>query len=129
MELISTHICKGKNVGIHGNLFGGTLLSWIDEAAGAFAAQCCDTPRMVTKSISQVVFERPVKPGQVIKVYAGVDRIGNTSVTINVEVRRHSVYTGTQKIVCSTNITFVRIDGDGDAVPLTEKVKNKFKKQ
>tara|TARA_R110000744_G_scaffold84316_1_gene165024 strand:+ start:454 stop:870 length:417 start_codon:yes stop_codon:yes gene_type:complete len=126
MELVSTHICKGKNVGVHGNLFGGTLLSWIDEAAGAYAAQCCDTPRMVTKSMSRVVFEKPIRPGQVIKVYGEVKKIGNTSITIEIEVRRHSVYDGVQKLVCFTDITFVRIDGDGEPVPLSERIKKKY---
>ena len=37
MELISTRICMSKDVGVHGNLFGGIMLSWIDEAAGAEA--------------------------------------------------------------------------------------------
>tara|TARA_R100001443_G_C3317133_1_gene169171 strand:+ start:373 stop:783 length:411 start_codon:yes stop_codon:yes gene_type:complete len=126
MELISTHICKGKNVGVHGNLFGGTLLGWLDEAAGAFAAQCCDTPRMVTKHIAETTFERPVRPGQVIKIYGRVQGVGNTSITIKLEARRHSVYNGSQKVVCTTEMVFVRIDGDGDPVPLTDKVRNKF---
>ena len=38
MELISTHVCKSSDVGFHGNLFGGVMLSWLDEAGAAFAA-------------------------------------------------------------------------------------------
>ena len=68
MELISTHFIKAANVGYHGNLFGGTMLAWLDEAGVSFAAQVCDTPRMVTKKISEVVFHKPVKPGQIISV-------------------------------------------------------------
>ena len=63
MEHISTHICKGQNIGVHGNLFGGIMLSWLDEAGGAFAGQCCDTPRMVTLKLSETVFKKPVRPG------------------------------------------------------------------
>ena len=102
MELISTHICKGKNVGVHGNLFGGTMLAWLDEAAAAFAAQSCDTPRVVTVKLSEVHFKKPVRVGHIIKIYADVKSIGDTSMTI-------------------------RIDGDGEPIPLSEKVKNKFK--
>ena len=47
MELISTHFVKTQDVGYHGNLFGGVMLAWLDEAAAAFAAQAADTPRMV----------------------------------------------------------------------------------
>jgi acyl-CoA thioesterase YciA len=61
MELISTHICKGQNIGVHGNLFGGVMLGWLDEAGGAFAAQYCDTPRMVTLKMSETIFKKPVR--------------------------------------------------------------------
>ena len=39
MELISTHFVKKNDVGYHGNLFGGIMLAWLDEAAAAFAAR------------------------------------------------------------------------------------------
>ena len=126
MELISTHFIKSANVGYHGNLFGGTMLAWLDEAGAAFAAQACDTPRMVTKKISEVVFNKPVRPGQIIKIYGGVSSVGDTSITIKLEARRHSVYNGSQRIVLTTEMTFVRIDGDGEAIPVSEKVKKKY---
>ena len=118
MELIATHVCKGQNIGVHGNLFGGVMLSWLDEAGAAFTAQVCGTPRMVTKSISGVTFERPVRPGQIIKIYGDVLAIGSTSITVRLEARRHSVYNGSQKSVCSIDMIFVRIDGDGESVPI-----------
>ena len=126
MELISTHFCKAANVGYHGNLFGGTMLAWLDEAGVSFACQVCDTPRMVTKKISEVVFHKPVRPGQIIKIYGEVKVIGNRSITIHLEARRHSVYSGGQKTVLTTDMTFVRIDGDGDAIPISQKVKDKY---
>lgn len=126
MELITTYFVKSGQVGYHGNLFGGRMLAWLDEAGAAFAAQSCDTPRMVTKHISAVSFNRPARPGQIIKIYGKVLNVGNTSIKISLEARRHSVYNGTQKVVCSTNMIFVRIDGDGEAIPISEKVKRKF---
>ena len=125
MELISTHFCKAANVGYHGNLFGGTMLAWLDEAGVSFACQVCDTPRMVTKKISEVVFHKPVRPGQIIKIYGEVKVVGNRSITIHLQARRHSVYNGGQKTVLTTDMTFVRIDGDGDAIPISQKVKDK----
>lgn len=126
MELISTHFCKAANIGYHGNLFGGTMLSWLDEAGAIFACQACDTPRMVTKRISEVVFNKPVRPGQIIKIYGEVQGVGNRSIIIRLEARRHSVYNGSQKTVLTTDMTFVRIDGDGEAIPISDKVKNKY---
>ena len=64
MQLISTHICKGKNIGVHGNLFGGIMLSWLDEGGAAYACQICDTPRMVTVRMGETKFLKPVRPKQ-----------------------------------------------------------------
>lgn len=127
MQLISTHICKASNLGVAGNLFGGTMLAWLDEAGAAMAVQYCDTPRMVTVKMSETQFKKPVRVGHLIKIYGMVADIGNCSVTILLEARRHSVYNGTQRTVCTTELTFVRVDGDGEAIPVGEKVQNKFK--
>jgi len=126
MDLITTYFCKSSQVGYHGNLFGGKMLAWLDEAGAAFAAQCADSPRMVTKHISAVTFQKPVRPGQLIKIYGKVINIGNSSMTLRLEARRHSVYNGTQRVVCTTDMVFVRIDGDGEAIPISEKVKRKY---
>ena len=117
-QLVSTHICKGQNIGVHGNLFGGVMLAWLDEAGAAFTSQVCGSPRMVTKCISKVIFQRPVRPGQIIKIYADVVKIGSTPITVQLEARRHSVVNGSQKPVCEVEMTFVRIDGDGEPVPI-----------
>lgn len=127
MELISTHFVKKSEVGYHGNLFGGVMLAWLDEAAAAYAAQAADTPRMVTKHIAGLTFRKPVRPGQIIKIYGEVAKIGKTSLRLNVEARRHSVYNGSQKLVVSTQMTFVRIDGDGEAIPISERVRLKYR--
>jgi len=103
------------------------MLGWLDEAGAIFACEACDTPRMVTKSISEVVFEKPVRPGQIIKIYGEVIRVGNSSIIIRLEARRHSVYNGSQRKVLSTDMTFVRIDGDGEAIPVGDKPREKFK--
>jgi acyl-CoA thioesterase YciA len=127
MTLLNTHPIKKSDLGFHGNLFGGKLLAWIDASAAAYAMQVCDTPRMVTIKIDECVFERPAKEGQLLKIYAGVNNIGRTSITIYMEARSHNVYSGKQNIILSTNIKFVRIDEQGDPVPISERVKEKYK--
>ena len=66
-------------------------------------------------------------PGQIIKIYGEVEKVGKTSLTQNMEARRHSVYNGTQRNVVCTQMTFVRIDGDGEAIPISEKVRQKYR--
>jgi acyl-CoA thioesterase YciA len=127
MELISTHPIKKSDLGFHGNLFGGKLLAWMDAAAAAYAMQVADTPRIVTLLIEQCVFKKPAKEGQLIKVYGEVVTIGNTSVTLYMEARSHNVYSGIQSTILSTNMKFVRIDENGDAIPISDRVREKYK--
>ena len=126
MELITTHICKAFEIGIHNNMFGGTMMSLIDDAAASYAAQICDTPRIVTIKIDELIFKRPVKVGNLIKIYGRVIEFGRTSVSLYIEVRKHNVYTGEQDVVTQTNIKFVRIDEEGNAIPISERVKLRY---
>jgi acyl-CoA thioesterase YciA len=127
MDALNTHPIKKSDLGFHGNLFGGKLLSWIDASAAGYAMQLCDTPRMVTVSIDQCNFERPAKESQLLKIYGEPVRVGNTSVTLYMEARAHNVYTGKQDLVLKTNTTFVQIDEGGNAIPLGEKAKERIR--
>ncbi len=127
LQLISTHPIKKSDLGFHANLFGGKLLAWLDASAAAYAMQVCDTPRMVTVKIDECVFKKAAKEGQMIKIYGKVAEVGNTSITLYMEARSHNVYSGKQSIILSTKIKFVRIDENNDPIPISERVKNKFK--
>lgn len=126
MTLLTTHPIKKSDLGFHANLFGGKLLAWLDAAGAAYAMEVCDTPRMVTVMIDKCIFKKPAKEGQLIKIYGKVSKIGTTSITFYMEARAHNVYSGKQKTILSTNIKFVRIDENGDTVPISERVKEKF---
>lgn len=126
MELVTTKICMALDLGVHGNLFGGNMMSFLDEAAAAYACQICDSAKMVTKKIEEVVFKSPVKVGNLIKIYASVDNFGNTSITINLEARKHNVHTGKQELVCSTKMVFVKLDEEGSPIPISDRVKTRY---
>lgn len=126
MELITTYICKKGDIGIHDNMFGGLLLGLIDDAAASYASQICDTQRVVTLKIDELIFKKPVKVGSILKVYGEIVSFGTTSVTLYIEVRKHNVYTGSQDIVTYTKIVFVRIDEDGKPIPIHEHVKTRY---
>lgn len=102
------------------------MLGLIDESAVVYSMQICDTPRMVTVMIDQLIFKRPVKVGNLIKIYGEVKEFGKTSITLYIEVRKHNVYTGNQEIVTHTNIKFVRIDEEGNPLLISERVKNRY---
>jgi acyl-CoA thioesterase YciA len=129
MELITTKICMSNEIGIHGNMFGGDMMSLIDEAGAVYACQICDTPRMVTIKIDELLFKKPVKVGNLLKTYASVKEFGRTSLTLYIEVRKHNVYTGEQDVVTHTHIKFVRIDDEGNPIPISNRIKTRYQER
>jgi acyl-CoA thioesterase YciA len=117
-----------KDIGVHDNLFGGLMMSWLDEAGAAFVAQSIDYPRVVTLKISEVLFKEPVKVGQLLKIYGEVVKIGNTSITVRLEARRHKPHSGQQKIACSVEMVFVKIDEYGEASDIGDRIRKRFEK-
>ena len=129
MQLIGVHPIKHSDLGFNNTLFGGQLLAFIDSDAVAYAMEVCDTPRMVTVSMDKCVFERPAYASNIIKIYAEIEKFGVTSLTLKIEARRHNVYDGSQKPILRTYSKFVRIDEDGNSIPISDRVKEKYKKQ
>ena len=71
MELLNTHPVKKSDLGFHGNLFGGKLLAWLDASAAGYAAQFCDTPRMLLFQLISVYLKDQLKKVNLLK-YMGL---------------------------------------------------------
>ena len=71
-------------------------------------------------------FIKPGKEGQLLKIYGKPLKVGNTSITLYLEARSHSVYTGKQTVILHTQITFVRIDDEGNPIPISDRAKNRI---
>jgi len=126
MQLLNTHPVKKSDLGFHGNLIGGKLMSCIDAAAASYAMEFCHNRRMVTVRIDECIFKRPAKEGSLLKIYGNMEKIGNSSCTLYMEARSFNVYTHAEEIILETSITFVRIDEDGNPIPISDKVKQQF---
>lgn len=118
-------MCMTKAVGAHGNIFGGELLSIIDEVSAVFASEICDSPMMVTKHI-ETTFERPAKVNMIIKAYCGIMSMGNTSLTLKVDLMKYNVHTEAETPICHSKITFVKVDEEGSPIPISDRIKHKF---
>ncbi len=125
MNLVTKKIVMSRDIGIHGNLFGGIMMAWLDEAAASFASEYCSTPNLVTVRVGELIFKKPVKVGQHLRIYAEVISLGNTSITLQLEARKYSLFSGDETIVCSTNTTFVQIDDDGTPTSISDSIKQK----
>ena len=126
-ELIcrNSQFCKGNQVGIHGRMYGAFLLEEVDAVCAVFAAEVCDTPWIVTKTMN-VDFVSEVKPNQIYKTYVGIKKIGNTSITLNVEIRTHSVDTEREKLAIKCEVVFVRINEYGEAIRINDNVRTNY---
>lgn len=127
MDLISTKICKTSDIGVNDNLFGGVMLQWIDEAGGIMACHLCCTPNMITLKMDEVIFKSPVKVKDHIRIYGKVDTVGRSSLLLSVEARRFMFGKQMEELVCSTKITFVKINEKGKAASIEEKQLSKIK--
>lgn len=127
MDLLVTHPVKKLDLGFHGNLFGGKLLSWIDAAVAAYAMEKCHTNNMITVSIDKCVFKKPAREGNLVKIYAQVSKVGNTSATFQVEARTYNVFRRDEQVILNTHMTFVRVDNEGVPISISQSVKDKYK--
>ncbi len=123
MHYVATKICQASEIGYNGNLFGGAMLSWLDEAAAAFAGYLCRTPNLVTLKMDEVLFRRPVKIGDHVRIYGQVNRIGTSSLTLNIEARRFDFDKDLEEVVCSTRIVYVKINAQGQAIPIEDRLR------
>jgi acyl-CoA thioesterase YciA len=69
----------------HGDIFGGWIMSQVDIAGGVLAARRA-RGRVATVAVNAFTFKQPVLIGDVVSFYADIVRVGNTSITVNVEV-------------------------------------------
>jgi acyl-CoA thioesterase YciA len=83
--LVSRTIAVPADTNPWGDIFGGWVLSLMDIAAGSIAARLA-RGSIATKAISNVIFDAPIFVGDEVSVYAEIEKIGNTSITLGVHV-------------------------------------------
>ncbi|MDR0632325.1 MAG: acyl-CoA thioesterase [Holosporaceae bacterium] len=83
--LVSRTIAVPADTNPWGDIFGGWVLSLMDIAAGSIAARLA-RGTVATKAIKEVTFDTPIFVGDEVSVYAEIDKIGNSSITLNVYV-------------------------------------------
>ncbi len=106
-------IMMPKDLNHQGTVFGGVILSYIDQA-GLVEAQKEAYHRYVTATISRVNFEAPIHCGDIVSFYAKEINTGNTSITIEVEVlAKYAEGKSKQIRVASAELVYVAIDRNG----------------
>ncbi|HQZ83539.1 MAG TPA: hotdog domain-containing protein [Pyrinomonadaceae bacterium] len=100
-----------RDTNAHGTVFGGVILSYIDVAGSVEAVRQTKHDRFVTVAMKEIVFHEPVFIGDLVSFYAETTRVGNTSVTVHVDVEAERFGNQGQKVkVTSADVTFVAIN-------------------
>ncbi|MEO5698617.1 MAG: acyl-CoA thioesterase [Burkholderiaceae bacterium] len=103
----------------NGDIFGGWIMAQVDLAGAVLPARLAKG-RIATVAVNEFVFKQPVSIGDLLSFYAKVERIGRTSVTVNVEVYAERDPANLHVVkVTEANLTYVAIDAAGQprAIP------------
>ena len=107
----------------NGDIFGGWIMSQVDLAGSIVAVQRI-RGRMATVAVNSFVFKKPVYVGDLVSVYGNILRVGNTSLTVSLEVfaERRMIGEFTREVVKVTEaeFTYVAIDENRRPRPIPQ---------
>lgn len=107
-------VVRPTHLNHYGYLFGGELLKWVDEISWLAASRDYPGCKFVTVSMDQVVFQRSVRQGSMLRFDVQPYKVGKTSIQYTVTVYRDDLDTGLEEVIFTTHVTFVRLNEDGE---------------
>ncbi len=114
MKFYSRKLIKPQDLNGHGTLFGGTVLSWIDEEASIFVTCQLGKRNLVTKFMSEIDFVSSAGIGDIIEIGMETVKFGRTSITVKCVVRNKF----TKNVIIKVDkIVFVHLDEEGRPTP------------
>ena len=117
-DLVLKVIPMPADCNANGDIFGGWVMAQVDLAGAVLPARYV-RGRYATVAVNQFVFKQPVRVGDILSFFARVERIGNTSITIAVEVYAERFSEQGQYIkVTEASLTYVAIDDQGRPRPI-----------
>jgi acyl-CoA thioesterase YciA len=99
------------DINANGHIFGGWILSQMDIAAGIVASRRAKGP-VATVAIDAMKFLAPIHLRDLISVFAEVERVGHTSMSVKIEVIAHRDLGATDVKVTEGVFTFVALDAN-----------------
>jgi acyl-CoA thioesterase YciA len=117
-ELVMRVMPLPADTNSNGDIFGGWLMAQVD-LAGAVLPSRVAKGRIATVAVNQFLFKQTVSVGDLLSFYARIERIGNTSITVHMEVYAERNPANLQVVkVTEANLTYVAIDAAGKPRPL-----------
>ena len=106
-----------RDTNVHGTIFGGIILSYIDQA-GAVHARRAGCTNVVTVAMDRVVFHQPVYVGDLVSFRTRTLRVGRTSVRIGVTVEAIRHLDDSRVNVTDAEVVYVNVDEARRPVPI-----------
>ena len=120
-ELVLKVVPMPADCNANGDIFGGWVMAQVDIAGSVLPARLV-RGRMATVAVNQFIFKQPVKVGDILSFFARITRVGNTSVTVQVEVYAERYRSqGDYSKVTEAQLTYVAIDDQGKPRPIASK--------
>jgi acyl-CoA hydrolase len=116
-SLVLTHLMQPADANYMGNIHGGVIMKFIDEAAAACAFRFCRTS-VVTAAIDRIDFHHPVRIGDLVRFLANVNYAGTRSVEVGVRVEAEDLTTGVRTHTNSAYLVFVALGEHGKPIPV-----------
>lgn len=116
-ELTVRLIAMPADTNANGDIFGGWVLSQMDQAGGIAAVERAKG-RVVTIAVDGMTFIRPVKVGDVLCVYTKIESVGRTSMKVHIEAWARRFCSHEREKVTVAVFTFVAIDESGRPRPV-----------
>ncbi|VFQ42898.1 acyl-CoA thioesterase [Desulfoluna butyratoxydans] len=114
-RVILSHLMLPQDANPAGNVHGGVIMKYIDNAAGVVATRHSRT-NCVTASIDRLDFFKPMYIGELLTLKASLNMVGSTSMEIGVRVEGENLLTGEKKHVASAYLTFVALYAEDSKV-------------
>jgi len=116
-QLFMTRLMTPDMSNFSGKVHGGTILKLLDEAAFSCASRYCKT-YVVTASLDQVVFKKPITVGDLVTFKCHVNYVGRSSMEIGIRVEGEKIREKTQYHAISCYFTMVSVDENGKTLPV-----------
>jgi acyl-CoA thioesterase YciA len=117
-ELVLKVIPMPADCNANGDIFGGWVMAQVDLAGAVLPARHV-RGRMATVAVNEFIFKQAVKVGDILSFFSRVVKIGNTSITVKVEVFAERFrYQGEYIKVTEATLTYVAIDDQGKPRPI-----------
>ena len=113
MKYYTRRFVRPNDLNVSDSLFGGQLLSWIDEEAAIYASCQMKHDRVVTKYMSEIDFKMSARLGDILEFGLKVNEAGRTSLSIHCEVRNKK---SREVVIAIDRIVFVAISENGKPV-------------